>query len=350
MLLQNRVNKKELKKRIAEDQTERMTFSFYRYVIIDNPQELRDTLFKQWNDLDVLGRIYLANEGVNAQLSVPKKNWETFKENLFIDTRFDNMPFKIAVEDNGKSFYKLTVKVRKKIVADGLNDSTFDVTNVGKHLSAKEFNDAMELPETIVVDMRNHYESEVGHFTGAICPDADTFREELPIVLDELKDKKDHKILMYCTGGVRCEKASAYFKHHGFNDINQLHGGIIDYVRQIKANKLPSKFIGKNFVFDERIGERITDDVISQCHQCGEPCDTHVNCANDDCHLLFIQCEKCEKTMNHCCTPECMDIAALTVEEQRALRKGRKKEDCLSVYKSRLRPNLKNIIANTKKK
>ncbi len=345
MLLQNRVNKKELKKLIQEENTKRITVSFYRYVIIDNPQELRDNLFVQWNSLNILGRIYIASEGINAQMCVPEDNWDAFKKKLSADSRFSDMPFKIAVEDNSKSFYKLTIKVRPKIVADGLEDSSFDVTNVGNHLTAREFNDAMENPDTIVVDMRNHYESEVGRFTGALCPDADTFREELPIVLEELKDKKNQKIIMYCTGGVRCEKASSYLKHHGFKDVNQLHGGIIDYVRQIKAESLPSKFIGKNFVFDERVGERITDDVIAQCHQCGASCDTHVNCANDDCHLLFIQCEKCTEKMKGCCTPECVHIASLPDDEQRKLRKGRKKEDCLSVYKSRLRPNLKDILA-----
>lgn len=344
MLLQNRVNKKELKKRIQEETLKRFTLSFYRYVIIENPQELRDSLFQQWSSLGILGRIYIAHEGINAQMSVPEANREAFIKILYADARFTGVPFKIAVEDDGKSFYKLTVKVRHKIVADGLIDGSFDVTNVGNHLTAKEFNDAMENPDTIVVDMRNHYESEVGRFIGAICPDADTFREELPIVIEELKNNKNNKILMYCTGGVRCEKASAYLKHHGFKDVNQLHGGIIDYVRQIKEGNLASKFIGKNFVFDERVGERITDDVIAQCHQCGATCDTHVNCANDDCHLLFIQCEKCAEKMNRCCTPECMHINSLPVEEQRALRKGRKKEDCLSVYKSRLRPNLKNIL------
>ncbi len=344
MLLQNRVNKKELKKRIQEETLKRITVSFYRYVIIDNPQELRDSLFEQWNALKTLGRIYVAHEGINAQMCVPEENWEIFKYNLHQNPLFSNMPFKIAVEDDGKSFYKLTIKTRPKIVADGLDDNAFDVTNVGNHLTAKEFNAAMENPETIIVDMRNHYESEVGMFVGAICPDADTFREELPMVIEELKDKKDKKIIMYCTGGVRCEKASAYLKHHGFKDVNQLHGGVIDYVRQIKAEGLESKFIGKNFVFDERVGERITDDVIAQCHQCGATCDTHVNCANDDCHLLFIQCEACTEKMKGCCTPECVHIASLPVEEQRALRKGRKKEDCLSVYKSRLRPNLKEIL------
>jgi UPF0176 protein len=346
MLLQNRVNKKELKKRIQEETIKRITVSFYRYVIIDQPQEFRDQLFAQWSKLNVLGRIYVAHEGINAQLCVPEENWEIFNYNINKEPLLAGIPFKIAIEDDGKSFYKLTIKVRPKIVADGLDENAFDVTNVGNHLTAREFNDAMENEETIVVDMRNHYESEVGKFVGALCPDADTFREELPLVIEELKDKKDKKIIMYCTGGIRCEKASAYLKHHGFKDVNQLHGGIIDYVRQIKAEGLTSKFIGKNFVFDERVGERVTDDVIAQCHQCGAACDTHVNCANDDCHLLFIQCEVCAEQMKGCCTPECMHIASLPVEEQRALRKGRKKEDCLSVYKSRLRPNLKEVLAN----
>jgi UPF0176 protein len=349
MLLQNRVNKKELKKRIQEETILRTTVSFYRYVIIENPAELRNQLFELWQEMNIMGRIYVAHEGINAQMSVPETRWNDFIEALYRDIRFKDVPLKIAVEDNGKSFYKLTVKVRPKIVADGLNDDAFDVTNVGNHLTARQFNEAMAQSGTIVVDMRNHYESEVGKFKGAITPDADTFREELPLVIEELKDKKDQKILMYCTGGVRCEKASAYLKHHGFTDVNQLHGGIIDYVRQIKAEGLPSEFIGKNFVFDERVGERITEDIIANCHQCGAPCDTHVNCANDDCHLLFIQCPACAETMKGCCTPECMHIASLPVEEQRALRKGKKKEDSLSVYKSRLRPNLRDVLAQRKK-
>ncbi len=186
MFLYNRVNKEELKKKIAEDPTPRTTLSFYKYVIIENPDELRDQFFYDWSLLGVLGRIYLAKEGINAQLSLPTEKFDLFKEKLYGDERFADVPFKIAVEDDGKSFYKLAIKVREKIVADGLDDGNFDVTNVGKHLTAKEFNEALEMPETIVVDMRNHYESEVGHFEGAICPDADTFRDELPIASNQL--------------------------------------------------------------------------------------------------------------------------------------------------------------------
>ena len=343
MILHNRVNKKELKERLMNENIKRITLSFYRYVKIEQPELLRHEQFKIWAGMNVFGRIYFAHEGVNAQLSVPEENFEAFKKQLYSDKRFENVPLKIAVEDDGKSFYKLSVKVREKIVADGLADDAYDVTNVGKHLTAKEFNEALENPETVVVDMRNHYESEIGHFENAICPDADTFREELPLALDMLKGKEDKKLLLYCTGGIRCEKASAFFKHHGFEDVNQLYGGIIEYARQVKSENLESKFKGKNFVFDERMGEKIGDEIISHCHQCDVLCDTHVNCANDDCHLLFLQCPACAEKMKGCCSSECMEIISLPEEEQRKIRKGRKKEDSLFVYKSRLRPNLKEM-------
>lgn len=304
MELRNLINREELKIKLQEDKTPRTTLSFYRYVKIADPQKTRDELYKQWNDLGVLGRIYLAEEGINAQLSIPTENLKKFRASIDDDSLFTNVPFKIAVEDNGKSFYKLTIKVRKKIVADGLDDSTFNPTNTGRHLTAKEFNDAMD-KGAIVVDMRNNYESEVGRFENAICPDAETFREEIQLVKELLKGKEDEKVLFYCTGGIRCEKASAYFKHLGFKDVNQLQGGIIDYAHQIREQKLPSKFKGKNFVFDERVGEKITDDVISRCHQCDNPCDLHANCANKSCHLLFIQCEQCKLTYNGFCKSEC---------------------------------------------
>lgn len=324
MQLYNKLSAKERAALIQEAGTERMTISFYQYANIGNPQVLRDHLFLTWNELDVLGRIYVATEGINAQLSVPAPNFEKFKDHLDTISFLENVRLNIAREQDNMSFLKLKVKVRKKIVADGLDDNTFDVTNKGVHVDAKMFNELIEDPDTVLVDMRNHYESEIGHFKNAITPDVDTFRDSLDIIEEDLKDhKQDKKLVMYCTGGIRCEKASAYYKHKGFEQVYQLEGGIIEYARQVEAQGLDNKFMGKNFVFDHRRGERISNDIISKCHQCGKPCDTHVNCANEACHLLFIQCEDCKKKMNNCCSDECKEIVALPFEEQKALRRGK---------------------------
>lgn len=303
----------------------RLTLSFYAYAHILDPTQFRNELFLAWNTLDVLGRIYVATEGINAQLSLPADHFYNFKNSIEEYSFMKSIRLNIAVEQDDLSFLKLTIKVRDKIVADGLNDDTLDVTNIGIHLKAKEFNILLEDPNTIVVDMRNHYESEIGHFTNAIKPDVDTFRESLPIIEEQLGNhKEDKNLLMYCTGGIRCEKASAYFKHKGFKNVYQLEGGIIEYTRQIKEEGLESKFIGKNFVFDQRLGERITDDIVSNCHQCGKPCDVHTNCANDGCHLLFIQCDDCKELLENCCSYECQEVMHLPMDEQIKLRQGLK--------------------------
>ena len=303
----------------------RLTLSFYAYAHILDPTQFRNELFLAWNTLDVLGRIYVATEGINAQLSLPADHFYDFKNTIEEYSFMKGIRLNIAVEQDDLSFLKLTIKVRDKIVADGLNDDTLDVTNIGTHLKAKEFNTLLEDPNTIVVDMRNHYESEIGHFTNAIKPDVDTFRESLPIIEEQLANhKEDKNLLMYCTGGIRCEKASAYFKHKGFKNVYQLEGGIIEYTRQINEEGLESKFIGKNFVFDQRLGERITDDIVSNCHQCGKPCDVHTNCANDGCHLLFIQCDDCKELLENCCSYECQEVMHLPMDEQIKLRQGLK--------------------------
>ena len=323
MQLYNTLSAEERAQLIDEAGKQRLTLSFYAYAKISDPKKFRDELFIAWNALDALGRIYVAHEGINAQMSIPEENLEAFRETLEVYDFMKGIRLNEAVEHDDHSFLKLTIKVRNKIVADGLNDETFDVTNKGIHLKAKEFNTLLEDPNTIVVDFRNHYESEVGHFEGAITPDVETFRESLPIINEQLQDfKEDKNLLMYCTGGIRCEKASAYFKHQGFKNVFQLEGGIIEYTRQIKEENIESKFIGKNFVFDHRLGERITDDIVSQCHQCGKPCDNHTNCANDGCHLLFIQCYECKAAMENCCSEECQNIIHLPLDEQIKLRRG----------------------------
>ncbi len=323
MQLYNTLSADERAAMIDDAGKQRLTLSFYAYARIEEPTKFRNELFLAWNPLEVLGRIYVAHEGINAQLSLPADHFYEFKETIEAYDFMKGIRLNIAVEHDDHSFLKLTIKVRDKIVADGLDDDTFDSSNIGIHLKAREFNQLLEDPNTIVVDMRNHYESEIGHFTKAIKPDVDTFRESLPIIEQQLSEhKQDKKLLMYCTGGIRCEKASAYFKHKGFENVYQLEGGIIEYARQVKAEGLESKFVGKNFVFDHRLGERITDDIVSQCHQCGKPCDDHTNCANEGCHLLFIQCEECAAAMEGCCSTECVEIIHMPEEEQKAVRRG----------------------------
>lgn len=322
MALYNRIDGRALKARMRAASEERTTISFYKYHRIDDPQTFRDRLYADLEPLGVLGRIYVASEGINAQVSAPSDKLEATKEYLYSIPFLNGIRLNLAIEDDGKSFFKLKILVRKKIVADGLDDNAFNPADTGKHVSAAEFNQLADDPNTVIVDMRNHYESEVGHFRNAICPDVDTFREELQIVEDLMKEHQDKNLLMYCTGGIRCEKASAWMKFKGFTNVFQLEGGIIEYTRQVKQRGLENKFIGKNFVFDERLGERISDDVVASCHQCGKPCDDHTNCKNDGCHLLFIQCAACAEQFNGCCSQDCQDIVALPEEAQRELRKG----------------------------
>ena len=344
MQLYNKLSAKERAWIIDQNSQERITLSFYKYFKLGNPSLFRDHLFIVWSDLDVLGRIYVAKEGINAQLSVPKYSFEKFKISLNEIVPLKNIRLNIALEHYSKSFLKLTIKIRDKIVADGLDDSSFDVTKVGEHLDAKRFNEMLNNKNTICIDMRNHYESEIGFFKGAIKPDVDTFRESLSIIDRELeKNGKDKNYLMYCTGGIRCEKASAYLKHKEIHNVFQLEGGIIEYTRQVKEQKLENNFLGKNFVFDERLGERISNEIVSNCHQCGAPCDTHVNCANEACHLLFIQCDDCKRQMNNCCSEECKDIYALPYEEQKVLRKG--KGNSNKIFKKGRSNNLKYKIS-----
>ena len=324
MQLYNKLSAKERAALIDQAGKDRLTLSFYQYAHIDNPKQFRDQLFVVWDTLEVLGRIYVAKEGINAQLSLPAERFDAFKIHLDSIPFLEGIRLNIAVAQDNKSFLKLKIKVRDKIVADGLNDATFDVTNKGVHLNAKEFNTYIEDKNTVLVDMRNHYESEIGHFKNAVTPDVDTFRDSLDIIEEDLKEhKEDKNLVMYCTGGIRCEKASAYFKHKGFKNVFQLEGGIIEYTRQIKEQDLENKFLGQNFVFDQRRSERISDDVIANCHQCGTPFDVHTNCANDACHLLFIQCDACKERMENCCSDSCMEINRLPYEEQKALRKGK---------------------------
>lgn len=321
--LRNRLSKKELKEKIQEDPTPRNTLSFYKYFPIQSPQEFRDTLFLHFDALGVYGRVYVAEEGINAQLNVPTENLGKLREYIYSIPALDQLRLNIAVEDNNKAFYVLKVKVREKIVADGIELEDFNPSDKGTYLKAKQFNELAKDRDTIIVDMRNHYEYEVGHFKNAIEVPSDTFREQLPMAEEMLQDKKDKNIIMYCTGGIRCEKASAYLKYKGFKKVYHVEGGIINYAHQTANEGLENYFVGRNFVFDDRMAERISEDIIASCHQCGEPFDLHTNCANPGCHLLFLQCDTCKEKMQNCCSQECQDILLLPEDEQKKIRQGK---------------------------
>lgn len=319
--LHNRINRKELKSIYATSKEERTVISFYRYIHIAEPAIFRNELYQKMDVLHVKGRIYIAHEGINAQISIPTVKLDDFKELIASIDLLNGVRLNEAVENSTHSFFALIIKVRPKIVADGIDDPTFDASKSGVHLQAADFNAMASRPDVTIVDMRNHYESEVGHFKNAITPEVVTFRESLPLIADQLKDKKDQPLIMYCTGGIRCEKASAYMKHHGFKDVYQLEGGIIKYTHDVQHEGLPNLFVGKNFVFDERLGERISEDIIAKCHQCGTVCDNHTNCANDACHILFIQCPSCAAKYSLCCSAKCADFIKLPAEQQKELRK-----------------------------
>jgi UPF0176 protein len=343
-VLHNRVSNEELKVLLMQEKDPRTTISFYAYFPIQNPQEFRDYLYQQLHALKVFGRIYVAKEGINAQISVPVLHLEAFKSFLYSIDHLNGMRLNIAVDDDGKSFWVLKIKVREKIVADGIVDPDFSMENKGKYVNAKQMNLLLDQKDTIVIDMRNHYEYEVGHFDNAIEVPSDTFREQLPMAVDMMKGNEDKNIIMYCTGGIRCEKASAFMLHKGFKNVFHLEGGIINYARQAKEFDIEPKFIGKNFVFDNRLGERITEHIIAKCHQCGKPCDEHTNCLNDGCHLLFIQCKECADKYEGCCSKECKDTIHLPLERQKEIRQGLENgQKIFNKSKERLRPRLDEI-------
>ena len=273
--------------------------------------------------------------------SLPSAHFNIFRDFLYSMEYLNGIRLNIAVDDDGKSFWVLKIKIREKIVADGIDDPAFHMQTRGKYVDAAGMNDLLQKPGTIVIDMRNHYEYEVGHFEKALEIPSDTFREQLPMAVDMMKGNEEKNIIMYCTGGIRCEKASAYMLHKGFKNVFHLEGGIINYAKQVKDKQLQSKFIGKNFVFDERLGERITEDIIATCHQCGKPSDTHTNCKNEGCHLLFIQCPECAAKYQGCCSEACLETIHMPLERQEQLRKGIDKgQNIFNKSKIRLRPRL----------
>lgn len=307
--MHNVKSRAQLEKELDAEQFERIAVSFYRYIDVADPTDFRDRLYARWYPKRIFGRVYVAEEGINAQLSVPVHYWAWFKTNITTLPYLSEIFLNRSKTLGNRAFLKLDVKVRSKILADGLNENILKSVSPGPHLSPQEFHEKIASGTAVVVDARNHYECETGHFKGAILPQAQTFSEMLPELKDSLQNFKEKDVLMYCTGGIRCEKTSAYLKKHGYQNVYQLQGGIINYLndREEKRDEA-SLFEGSMFVFDGRMAEPTVNEVIAKCHQCGNPFDRHVDCANVSCHKLFIQCPQCAEAFLGCCSPTCREL------------------------------------------
>ncbi len=324
MHLHNIYSSSILENKLREEAYTRIILSFYRYITIKYPKQFRDELYKSLFNIKTLGRIYIANEGINAQISIPENCYGLLRKVIDSFESLKSIYFNRSVIGRDDAFLKLKIKYRKKIVNDDFKK--FDISRIEQndYVVPEEFNRLLTLDDTVVIDLRNNYESEIGHFKKAICLPVKTYREalkELPLALD---NKQDKTILLYCTGGIRCEKANIYLKDQGFSKVYQLRGGIINYFREVIENNLPSLFIGKNFVFDQRLGEKISKGTISYCHQCNELSDDYTNCANEQCHCLMIQCSKCAEKYKKCCSNECRELFELPKGIQKLLRQKNK--------------------------
>ena len=308
----NKKSREELVKELKEENKDRVVISFYKYTHIEDVSKVRDYLYERAGELGCMGRIYIAGEGINAQISIPTKNQNDFEKLIDSIKEFADVKFNTAVAGHDQqSFVKLIVREKAKIVADGIKDKTFDSSKTGGYIDAVEMNKIIEEKTATVLDIRNVYESEIGRFQDAKIMKVDTFKEQISNLCNQFSDLKDEKIVLYCTGGIRCEKASAWMKHNGFKHVHHLKQGIIGYAKQVKKLGLENKFLGKNFVFDDRRAEKISDDILSKCHICKKkPCDDYTDCKNHSCDIMFICCEGCMERKRGYCSYVCMAFDA----------------------------------------
>ncbi len=290
---------------------------FYKYAEIENPEKFAKSHLEFCKQIGVLGKVLVAHEGINGSISGTKEQVERYKEDLRKDKRFSDIVFK---EDIGlmHPFTRMAVRIKNEIIA---LKAKVDMKNKGKYISPEEFLKLYEDGEDVIIlDARNNYESRVGKFKRAITPDIEVFRE-FPKVAEILADKKDKKIITYCTGGIRCEKASAYLKEHGFKNVYQLEGGIVSFCKKFPN----SVWEGTCFVFDKRMLSNEIGGIAGKCEICDADCDLYRNCKNFSCDKLTLICLGCEKKMNGCCSIKCL----------REFREGCMKKALLMQNKSR---------------
>jgi len=281
---------------------------YYKYVHIKNPEEFTAEHLAFCKELGVKGRIIIAEEGINGTLSGTKEQTDAYMTELRKDPRFTDIFFKIDEADK-HTFKKIFVRHKKEIVTWRFDEDIDPNETTGKYLSPKEFYEHLQRDDVIVIDGRNDYEYELGHFRGAIRPGVKTSREFPEWIRENLGQYKDKKVITYCTGGIRCEKLSGFLIKEGFRDVAQLHGGIVTYGKDPEVQG--RLFDGKCYVFDERISVPINrteeDVIISTCKHCGTPSDRYVNCANPWCNVQHFCCEACEDEHKRSCSPECAE-------------------------------------------
>jgi len=278
---------------------------YYKYVLIDNPEEFTSQHLQFCKDLGLKGRIHIAAEGINGTVSGTFEQTEQYMKTMKEDPRFSDMVFKID-EADGHAFKKMNVRHRSEIVSLRLEDDVNPNELTGKYLEPKDFFKAMKEPETVVIDARNDYEYDLGHFRGAIRPDIKAFRD-LPEWIRENKEQfEGKKILTYCTGGIRCEKFSGWLVKEGFEDVGQLHGGIVTYGKDPEVQG--ELWDGQCYVFDERIAVPVNQKehvIVGKDYFSDEPCERYVNCANPECNKQILCSEENEHKYLRGCTHEC---------------------------------------------
>lgn len=279
---------------------------YYNYVEMHDPEGYAKEHKAFCESLGLKGRILVAEEGINGTVSGTIEATQAYMDAMHADPRFSNMPFKID-EADGHAFKKMKVKPRPELVTLRLGDEDINPKEVtGNYLDPKEFFEAMQKEDTVVIDARNDYEYDLGHFRGAVRPDIRTFRE-LPQWIEAHKEKfKGKQILTYCTGGIRCEKFSGWLIEKGFENVNQLHGGIATYAKDPEVKG--QLWDGKMYVFDERISvpiNQVEHVVVGQDYFDGSPCERYINCSNPDCNKQILCSEENEAKYLGGCSSEC---------------------------------------------
>jgi len=291
---------------------------FYKYVNLEAPQRVLKWQKKICQDLGLKGRVILAHEGINATLGGSITNLERYKEIMNTVPEFEGIDYKESA-GGADSFPRMRIIVKDEIVNLQADPVAADLKNTGIHLTPAQAHELIaSKPENLVIlDGRNHFEARIGKFTDAIVPNIAHFRQ-FPEYIDQNVDQfKDKQVLMYCTGGIRCERASAILKSKGIaQEVYQIEGGIHRYVEQF-----PNGFFrGKNYVFDNRIGVKANDDILGQCDVCEIPYDEFTNCLNASCNKHFIGCLNCIKKLENTCSPKCMELVATSAVKKRPMR------------------------------